>query len=67
MKRLIKVLNTIIDTDWLISSRLDCTHTKLYIKQSEISELEFTGTVEEIEGAQKEIWEQLEKINQESA
>ena len=67
MKRFIKVLNTIIDTDWLISSRLNNDHTKLYIKQSEISELEFTGTVEEIEAAQRKIWEQLEKINKESA
>ena len=66
MKRFIKVLDTIIDTDWLISSRLNSDHTKLYIKQSEISELEFTGTVEEIEAAQQKIWEQLEKINQES-
>lgn len=65
MKRFIKVLDAIIDTDWLVSSHLNKDHTKLYIKQSESSELEFTGTVEEIENAQRKIWEQVEKINHE--
>lgn len=67
MKRFVKVLDSIIDTEWLVASYLNKDHTKLYIKQSENSTLEFTGTVDEIERAQVKLWEQIEKINKESA
>ena len=59
MKRFVKVLDAIVDTDWLVSSYLNKDHTKLYIKQSENCTLEFTGTVDEIETAQVKLWEQI--------
>jgi len=65
MKRFVKVLDAIIDTDWLVSSYLNKDHTCLTIKQSEDSKLEFTGTVDEIKTAQVKLWEQIEKINHE--
>lgn len=65
MKRFVKVLDAIIDTEWLISSRLNSDHTRLIIRQSENTTLEFTGTANEMEKAQVSLWEQIEKINHE--
>ena len=63
MKKFIKVLDSVIDTDWLISCWLNKDHTLLKVKQSENITLEFTGKPNELETAFDYIWNQLEELN----
>ena len=59
MKKFIKVLDTIIDTDWLISCWLNKDCTILKIRQSENITLEFSGKPDELKLAFDSIWEQI--------
>lgn len=63
MKKFIKVLDAVIDTDWLISSWLNKDHTLLKVRQSENITLEFTGKPNELETAFDYIWNQLKELN----
>lgn len=61
MKKFIKVLDAVIDTDWLISSILTKDSTCLKIRQSSDLTLEFHGTPDELKAAQDAIWNQVEE------
>lgn len=63
MNRFIKVLDCIIDTNWLVACKLNADHTLLSIRQSENLSIEINGTAEELEKAFESIWNQLEEIN----
>lgn len=63
MKKFIKVLDVVIDTDWLISCHLNKDHTLLKVIQSENLTLEFTGTPDELEPAFNAIWDQVKEVN----
>ena len=63
MKKFIKVLDAVIDTDWLISSILIEDSTCLKIRQSPDLTLEFHGTPEELEAAQEAIWNQVKDMD----
>lgn len=65
MKKFIKVLDAVIDTDWLISCRLNKDHTLLKIRQSEDITLEFTGEPTELESTLDSIWNQIKEVNSE--
>ena len=65
MKRFIKVLDTVIDTDWLISSTLTEDSTCLKIRQSPDITLEFHGTPDELKAAQDAIWSQVKDMDKE--
>ena len=62
MKKFIKVLDAVIDTDWFISCHLSKDHTLLKVVQSENLTLEFTGTPEELETAFNSIWDQVKEV-----
>lgn len=66
MKKFIKVLDAIIDTDWLISSTLTVDSTCLKIRQSPDLTLEFHGTPEELKAAQEDIWNQVKDMDKEA-
>ena len=59
MKKFIKVLDAVIDTDWLIYSILTKDGTCLKIRQSPELTLEFHGTPDELKAAQEAIWSQV--------
>ena len=61
MKNFIKVLDAVIDTDWLISCWLNKDHTILKVRQSENFTLEFAGKPDELEPAFNSIWEQVKE------
>lgn len=63
MKNFIKVLDAVIDTDWLISCWLTKDHRTLMIRQSEDITLEFSGTPDELESAFDSIWNQVKELN----
>lgn len=63
MKKFIKVMDAIIDTDWLISSTLTVDSTCLRIRQSPDLTLEFHGTPEELKAAQEDIWNQVKDVD----
>jgi hypothetical protein len=63
MKIFIKVLDAIIDTDWLVSCYLNKDHTLLNVRQSENITLEFAGTPDELESAFDSIWNQIKEVN----
>ena len=63
MKKFIKVLDAVIDTDWLISCRLNMDHTRLRVRQSEDIMLEFAGTPDELESAFDSIWNQIKEVD----
>ena len=63
MKKFIKVLDTVIDTDWLISSFLTKDSTCLKIRQSPDITLEFHGTPDELKAAQEAIWGQVKDMD----
>ena len=65
MKKFIKVLDAVIDTDWLISSILTDDSTCLKIRQSPDFTLEFHGTPDELKAAQEAIWSQVKDIDKE--
>lgn len=65
MKRFIKVLDAVIDTDWLISCWLNKDHTLLKVRQSENVTLEFAGKPDELEPAFDSIWNQIKDVNSE--
>lgn len=65
MKKFIKVLDAVIDTDWLISSILTENNTCLKIRQSIDHTLEFHGTPDELKAAQESIWSQVKDIDKE--
>lgn len=66
MKKFIKVMDAIIDTDWLISSTLTVDSTCLRIRQSADLTLEFHGTPEELKAAQEDIWNQVKDMDKEA-
>lgn len=66
MKKFIKVLDAVIDTDWLISSILTKDNTCLKIRQSPDLTLEFSGTPDELKAAQDAIWSQVKDIDKEA-
>ena len=66
MKKFIKVLDAVIDTDWLISSILIEDGTCLKIRQSPDLTLEFHGTPDELKAAQEAIWSQVKDMDKES-
>lgn len=66
MKKFIKVLDAVIDTDWLISSILTKDSTCLKIRQSPDLILEFSGTPDELKAAQDAIWSQVKGIDKEA-
>lgn len=59
MKKFIKVLDTVIDTDWLISSILNVDSTCLSIRQSPDLVIECHGTPDELKAAQEALWSQV--------
>lgn len=63
MKKFIKVLDAVIDTDWLISSILTKDNTCLKIRQSPEHILEFHGTPDELKAAQEAIWSQVKDMD----
>ena len=63
MKKFIKVLDAVIDTDWLISSILTKDSTCLKIRQSPDITLEFHGTPDELKAAQEAIWGQVKDMD----
>lgn len=63
MKKFIRVLDAVIDTDWLISSILTKDSTCLKIRQSPELTLEFTGTPDELKAAQEAIWNQVKDMD----
>lgn len=63
MKNFIKVLDAIIDTDWLVSCRLNEEHTILKVRQSEDIMLVFAGKPDELETAFDSIWNQIKEVN----
>ena len=63
MKKFIKVLDAVIDTDWLVSCWLNKEHTILKVRQSTDLTLEFTGTPDELEPAFDSIWNQIKEVN----
>lgn len=63
MKKFIRVLDAVIDTDWLISCRLNKDHTLLEVRQSENLTLEFTGKPNELETAFDSVWSQIKEVN----
>lgn len=66
MKKFIKVMDAIIDTDWLVSSTLTMDSTCLKIRQSTDLTLEFHGTPEELKAAQEDIWNQVKDMDKET-
>ena len=66
MKKFIRVLDTVIDTDWLISSTLTEDGTCLKIRQSPDLTLEFHGTPDELKAAQESLWSQVKDMNKEA-
>lgn len=66
MKKFIKVLDAVIDTDWFVSSILTEDKTCLKIRQSTDLTLEFHGTPDELEAAQEDIWNQVKDMDKES-
>lgn len=66
MKKFIKVLDAVIDTDWLISSILTEDGTCLKIRQSSDLTLEFNGTPDELKAAQEAIWDQVKDMDKET-
>lgn len=65
MKKFIKVMDTVIDTDWLISSILTMDSTCLKIRQSPDIVLEFHGTPDEMKSAQEALWSQVKDMDKE--
>ena len=65
MKKFIKVMDAVIDTDWLISSTLTMDSTCLKIRQSPDLVLEFHGTPDELKAAQDAIWGQVKDMDKE--
>lgn len=65
MKKFIKVMDAIIDTDWLISCHLNKDHTLLNVRQSENITFEFAGTPDELESAFDSVWNQIKEVNTE--
>lgn len=65
MKKFIKVMDAVIDTDWLISSILTMDSTCLKIRQSPDLVLEFHGTPDELKAAQDAIWSQVKDMDKE--
>lgn len=65
MKKFIKVMDAVIDTDWLISSTLTMDSTCLKIRQSPDLVLEFHGTPEELKAVQDAIWSQVKDMDKE--
>lgn len=63
MKKFIKVLDVVIDTDWLISCYLNKDHTLLKVRQSEDIMLEFAGTPDELQPAFDSIWDQVKEVD----
>lgn len=63
MKKFIKVLDAVIDTDWLISSILTKDSTCLKIRQSPELTLEFHGAPDELKAAQEAIWSQVNDMD----
>jgi hypothetical protein len=59
-------LDTIIDTDWLISSILIEDNTCLRIRLSPDLTLEFNGTPDELKAAQEAIWSQVKDMDKEA-
>lgn len=66
MKKFIKVMDAVIDTDWLISSTLTVDGTCLKIRQSPDLTLEFRGTPDELKAAQETLWSQVKDMDREA-